>query len=144
MRPGRDSQRLLLATLSALTVAAWGFSVAHQVFVRHTVCLEHGELVHVDDDAARAARERHHLEAGAERPDEARLGLAESEPGAHEHCALLAVQRTPWCAPGRLDARLADSVRPPALAPREAEAPRAAVIPLLRLAPKASPTCGLA
>jgi hypothetical protein len=66
-----------------------GSAFAHTLLVRHTLCLEHGELIHAPSAAADAAPRA--LES--ERGRGAEQGSALASEHEHEHCAVFALRR---------------------------------------------------
>lgn len=85
----------------AFVVAQVG-SYVHAAFERHTVCAEHGEIVHVPGHGLPGRMEPGRMEPGlargqAEAPREAhdalRDGSAASDEHAHEHCYLCPASR---------------------------------------------------
>lgn len=125
----RRASRTSLALTAALTLVFQLAGVAHDALVRHTVCAEHGEWV----DAGPAPKQ-----SAEATPDSPALALADTTVGhGHEHCAVLAVQRTPT----RTGASFV--LAPPAvstpLAVRRGATSRSSVLEPLDVAPKASP-----
>ena len=118
--------RLLALVLYALGFVSNGL---HFSLFRHEVC-EHGELVHVAVAATQACE---HGVVGQHAHD----GESEGGEGLHEHCALSpATNSTPLAVPRAAEA-LARGER--LLAARRREAPRAASIELVLIAPHHSP-----
>lgn len=83
-------RRLLAACVAMLCVAVQGASITHLLLTRHAVCLEHGELVHAEDDALAAGA------LAAPAPGGVAIGSARGSAVAEhadEHCAVLATRR---------------------------------------------------
>jgi hypothetical protein len=108
-RPGRPGLQQAQAALLVLAfVVGQVGSFLHAAFERHTVCAEHGEIVHVPGHAdggppGHAAAEigltGGQAEASRDARDALRDGSAASAEHAHDHCYLCPASRQP------LDAR---------------------------------------
>lgn len=124
-------RRLLPALALATFVAGQLASVAHAALVRHAVCADHGEAVHVS--SAEAA------EVPAHRDDTDAVSGSEPAPADdHEHCSV-ACERRALARPGSrasIAGHGGDAPRPL----RDAQVPPA--IAIYRLAPKSSPPAG--
>jgi hypothetical protein len=69
-----------LRTVSQILLAIQILSFGHLLTVRHLTCLEHGDIIHVEQSAAK-------LEVGTHASRQPSLAAAESSVGAdHEHC----------------------------------------------------------
>jgi hypothetical protein len=77
--------------VALLCVAVQGASITHLLLTRHAVCLEHGELVHADDEALAASRSLTPPAATGLAIGSARSSAAAEH--ADEHCAVLATRR---------------------------------------------------
>lgn len=87
-----SSLRLLLTALCVLV--AWGAQLAHYALVSHTLCAEHGRLVHASELShggshahgphAGEASKQHVLDQASERVDN-----GDAEEHEHDHCALI-------------------------------------------------------
>jgi hypothetical protein len=87
-------------------------AVAHQVLVRHSRCVEHGELVHsaaLAQGIGHSARDVNDARPRFERS-------AESGPESHEHCAAVFEQRRTLAATPAEVLHVAESASPVALA----------------------------
>jgi hypothetical protein len=130
------SLRLVLGIIAILCLAAQLASAAHFVIVEHHACAEHGELVHVDEASHGSARSLPELGTVGPRIQAA---LADDVLHGHGHCVGFSDRRE----------RLAVHPQAVAIAPRPSGGPVATLsagipdeppaIPLLFLAPKASP-----
>jgi hypothetical protein len=130
-------QLLHRAALALALVAAGGqlFSLSHLLLVPHTVCREHGELIHLD---AAPGSIRH---APYDAEDSSRSYRSADAPGSldrHDHCLISAIRKDTLAlhqAPGvRLPLRAAESF---ITSPHDIALPRA--VATLHLAPKSSP-----
>ncbi len=148
-RPTSHSQRsafvralvLLVAALCAVVQLA---GAAHFLVVRHTVCPEHGELVHEGAGHASAAGRAPLARADRQLATVDATGGSE-EDHAHDHCALLS-QRVDSLAAARVSYVLtasspAPAIEAPGFAPRELAPVRRST--LLLYAPKSSPPLAL-
>lgn len=127
-RPPRPAPRAA-ASLLALALVAQAGTVAHELSVRHEVCPEHGELVHVTLQPAAEA-------SGPQGPVlDAAVAMAGDE---HEHCLDLFHHRLMGAAPAR-GAAVGAVGAPPDAEGWQAVLPPPAPLAVLRLAPKASP-----
>jgi hypothetical protein len=137
--PGTTTRKLVrlwlrpTALALALTATAGQLSaVVHMLLVPHAVCPEHGALVHVASDTARA-RERD-SSARSEYRDAGEL----SESDQHDHCLADAARRAASLVASPLSSKLAVGAlagTPAVCGPESAERS----VDLLSLAPKSSP-----
>ena len=132
-RPAR--LRALVLLVASLNLLGLVSNFAHFLLVRHTVCPEHGELIHAGEpghEVARSAPEREGKQPG--------VGAAATAAShGHDHCALLSDRRE----------RLALRPHSPSVVPPHETELLAATwtrkslhaysVPLLFLAPKNSP-----
>ncbi|MGZ3446466.1 MAG: hypothetical protein ACXU88_12340 [Myxococcaceae bacterium] len=130
--------RLGAALLVCLFVVAQMASLAHRATVRHVLCPEHGELLHVRGEGPSAQRSPAVWRSGsAERTIRQALGesLGTSE---HDSCTAFELERRPFDT--HLARELPALTPPPDLVrPVHEHAQFIAPLPLLRLAPKNSP-----
>ncbi|MFO0726345.1 MAG: hypothetical protein U1E65_21345 [Myxococcota bacterium] len=121
--------RGLAALLAALVLLIPFSSAIHFLVVRHGVCPEHGELTHL-----KAGAPEGHASQGPARLLTALAGAEHSD----EHCALSAAPPSPSAPRIAGVAQAAEPlVTPVVLEPARRLAPQP--LPLLALAPKASP-----
>ncbi len=126
--------RLLALPLVLLCALAYASSVLHHVVVQHVTCLEHGEVVHVEDAG------EHTLAQVEDSFDDARVASrqeATESHGAEAHCVHASIRRD---APSQA----ADTAILPVVSIRSAPALavfrfHAEPVARLHLAPKASP-----
>ena len=121
----------LLARCSVLLVLLAGLAgPLHHALVRHAVCAEHGESLHVGDAPSASAHE-HERSAGP--------SVVAGSPAAADHavCEIVLVQRESMPAPAIPALALAVAVRPIAAPPVRVE--RVESIARFLLAPKQSP-----
>ncbi len=128
----RPSVRRVTVAWRALFVAlglvvAQGISAFHLLLVPHATC-EHGELVEAGPSASRPPR--------SERSDHDQIAPGAAERGDHDHCDALAVRHRVPDAAMPIGAATLLVVLPLAEPGAQAEV---RAIPLLALAPKASP-----
>jgi hypothetical protein len=126
------SRRVAAAALLAFALAGQLANLAHLAVVHHEVCLEHGELMHSEEQGARRI---------ASHADSALTTLRERESGAthdHDHCGIAAHRRESALrsAPIR---QLLDPSTPAAIAQRGEEPIRSCGRDILSFAPKCSP-----
>ncbi len=125
-------QRAALA-LALFAVGGQLFSVAHLLLVPHTVCAEHGELIHVEGVGSSAPSHEQDPTHSVYRPAS---GVDSAD--VHDHCLASATRREKVTLPAVQSASVpayglaASHVRQEALAP-----PRA--LGILAFAPKSSP-----
>jgi hypothetical protein len=130
------SLRLLLGIIAISCLAAQLASAAHFVIVEHHACAEHGELVHEGEASHRSARSV--VELGAKGP-RVQAALADDVLHGHEHCIGFSDRRENLAVHPQ---SVANAQRPyggavATLSAGTLDDPPA--IPLLLLAPKASP-----
>ncbi|WP_044198051.1 hypothetical protein [Hyalangium minutum] len=128
--------RLLALPLVALCAVVYLGSAAHFALVQHSTCLEHGEILHLEEDGGSEPSQRSEASFTDERITSARL-RARIGHGAEAHCSHASLRRESllpaawWLAALALQA---ESGRGPAqdlLLPEP--------VARLRLAPKSSP-----
>jgi hypothetical protein len=132
------SLRLVLTVIAISCLAAQLASAAHFVIIEHHACAEHGELVHEGEGEASHRSARSMVELGAKGP-RVQADLADDVLHGHEHCIGFSDRREHLAVPPQ---SVANAQRPNGGAVATSSAatlddPQA--IPLLRLAPKASP-----
>jgi hypothetical protein len=129
LRMPRLLKKQLLIVAALMALAAQSAGTLHELFVSHTRCPEHGELV----DVPRSA-----LSLSANLSNEIALSTAlPNETHGHEHCALAVLQRQRLTGP-----LLAVAPATTIAAQANQRAPIAVVLPSARrwrLAPKHSP-----
>ena len=124
--------RLDLVAIACACLLGQVSSLAHRVLVRHVICAEHGESVHVRSQGARAADS----EAGglAQRPTV--VNGPSVRPDGHDHCSLAGTRSSNPQPPP-------DSVPGPepllACAGEVSDAAPGRVVPHYLVAPKTSP-----
>ena len=142
MRPSSPSlpsrlvrSRLLALPLVLVCAMAYMGSVLHFVLVQHVTCLEHGEVVHLEDGAPHAS-----VASVEEHFDDVRVASRQDAPaghGADAHCAHALIRReAPPPATGTPGISGVSTRSEPALAVFRFHAEPVA---RLHLAPKASP-----
>ncbi len=129
------SKQCLAIGLATFALIGQLASLSHLVLVRHTVCLEHGELIHPDEASARGVATTHLSEslASALRPAPEATGSH-----GHEHCAIAAHRRERVVVLAASALALELPAEGPRLSPGTTDAqltPRA----VYRFAPKSSP-----
>lgn len=128
--------RLLALPLVALCAVVYLGSAAHFVLVQHATCLEHGEILHLEEDGGSEPSQRSEASFTDERITSARL-RARIGHGAEAHCSHASLRRETLMPPGwclsALDPQ-AESGRGPV---RDLLLPEP--VARLRLAPKSSP-----
>lgn len=127
----RQSLKALAALLVVLLVGSQLLAALHQLLVRHEVCAEHGELIHVaahveTRSASRSASERSAFVA-------ARAGHA------HDHCAVLASAHEKRASVARTDTTIAAAPIAPRVSVLATGAEPRGGIDVLSVAPKQSP-----
>ncbi len=134
MKRRRAALRSSSIGVVALFVLAQASGFAHQFVVKHTVCAEHGELVHVADMAHPG--ETAAAQSTARRPSLASSNAAETH--GHDHCLAL-VPRREKAVLGAAQPTVANAgVGKPLRHDRPTEV-RGTQVALYRLAPKNSP-----
>lgn len=89
---GSNPWRLLVTALCVLV--AWGAQIAHYALVSHTVCADHGRLVHASelshrDGHAHAAHAPTDSARASKDQASDRLDNGEADEHEHDHCAFL-------------------------------------------------------
>jgi hypothetical protein len=141
-RPDRHSQwsphrpRLLALPFVVLCAVVYLGSAVHFALVQHSTCMEHGDVIHLDEHGAPAQPQR--LEASFTDERAARVstggGIAH---GAEAHCAHVSLRREGLLPPAwslSMPGAVAESGLMPGLEQLPAEP-----VARLRLAPKSSP-----
>lgn len=122
----------LLPMLVALTVVAQVAQAAHFVLVAHSVCAEHGELVHHAHDDDTHAVTQHEDEDAPNALYAAHVEDADQ----HDHCSTVSEQRQ-RIVPDRIESpQVAESALP---TPVVTEHVAVVVLDCLDVAPKSSP-----
>jgi hypothetical protein len=126
----------MTVVLSALCLASQLSGLAHLALVPHVACAEHGELVELGH---RGLGPGGLVQVGAAVRVQASPAPAElSQRHGHDHCVLAALRREPAClgaGPFALEARPLSQALPGS----RSSAPPASALPVLAVAPKASP-----
>src|ERR1700687_2966371 len=141
----KGTRRILAGSVHGYLTAATAFvsllaqlsSIADLALFRHVVCPEHGELVHLEEEAAPAPG----LAATPSNRGQVDVSIhakAQWQAGKHDHCSLAAHRRE--IATGSRAQIPVPEVAPSFAVARIAEhAPRSSPVPIFRLAPKNSP-----
>jgi hypothetical protein len=125
--------RLVALPLVLLLAVAYLGSASHFAFVRHSVCLEHGESVHLDEVGASAEEEESFADSRLARTSQ----VAPESHGAEAHCAHAFCRReAPPPSEGTVVSTSVATVSHPE---RFADAVVPEPLERLRLAPKSSP-----
>ncbi|HVJ15767.1 MAG TPA: hypothetical protein VM686_10000 [Polyangiaceae bacterium] len=121
--------RLLAGFLLLQLAGAQLWPALHHALIRHAVCAEHGEFVHVEAHADHAASDAGKTPA---------VSASEDGDDAHDHCQLPPGLHDPAAEPAEPPSVLTSTSTgaAPSAAPSEA---LARSIPILSLAPKQSP-----
>lgn len=120
--------RLLVTAILGVLLVSEPLRLVHLVVIQHGVCIEHGEVIHVDGSESSDGRGITDFQA---------VYLGDSGAHEHEHCTLGCINRQAATLPGAVDERLE---LPPA-DPREAAFVEcgAKSLSVLSYAPKQSP-----
>jgi hypothetical protein len=134
--PHRRRSRLVALPLVVLCALAYLGSAAHFAFVRHSVCAEHGEAIHLEEvraSASPAEEEESFTDSRLARTSHLALGSH----GADVHCAHAFCRRE--APPPSAGTVIAASVSTGSVSERFADVVPPEPVERLRLAPKASP-----
>ena len=135
VRDSRRTRRASMRAISTLLLAAQLATLGHLLIVRHTICPEHGEMIHSGlPSQAQTIRPPHQGSAA----DPALGGGAPPAEHAHDHCLARANPRERFALLPALDSMFGPLPAATKLPPRLAVAVAPAVA-VLRLAPKNSP-----